>query len=209
MTYERPSDRFFKERLERLLGRGSSLLDIGGGLRIDPERSNRLDPQQAWIRRRIEERGITYRVLDYVDTYHPDIVGDIQNLPLPDNSEDAIACLSVLEHVENPFRAVEELRRVLRPQGAVLVYVPFLFYYHAERGYYKDYWRFTKDALTVLFAPFSEVEIHPTRGPFETLVRLTPLGRTPFPCFLGHLLDRLFGKLGSRQTSGYLVYAVK
>ncbi len=88
--------------------------------------------------------------------YNPDIIGDIHNLPFADNSIEAIVCLAVLEHVENPFKACAEIHRVLKPGGFCLITLPFLYYYHAEKGYYKDYWRFTKDAVELLFQDFSK-----------------------------------------------------
>ena len=206
---ERPWDIFYNQSIERILSSSKELLDIGGSLRIAPERNNRLDPAKAWILGRIQELGIAYKVLDYVDTYHPDIVGDIQQLPLADNSQEAVICEAVLEHVEDPIKSARELYRVLKQGGLCLVYVPFLYYYHAEKGYYGDYWRFTDDGLRFLFKPFSTIELCAVRGPLETLGRLTPLGKYKLfqnICYLG---DKLTGKLGSKQTSGYFVFLQK
>ncbi len=209
MIFARPWDEFFNERIRRICNASSRLLDIGAGLRLSKEFGNRENPSHHWIADLLKEKKIEYVVLDYVDTYHPHIVGDIQDLPLPDNSEENIVCLAILEHVENPFKSFAELYRVLKPGGRCLLYVPFLYYYHAERGYYHDYWRFTRDSLDALAKPFTTVEIANVRGPFETLMRLSPLGRWRLSCDLAFLVDRLFGKLASRQTSGYYVWLVK
>ena len=205
---ERPWDRFFREKVAILVN-ATRLLDIGAGLRIDARYGNRVNPAHAWITTLLKQKGTEYVVLDYVDTYHPHIVGDIQDLPLPDASEEAIACIAILEHVENPFKSFSELHRVLAPGGKCLLYVPFLYYYHAEATYYKDYWRFTRDSLEALAKPFTSVEIQNVRGPLETLVRLSPVGRGRFSQDLAFLLDRTFGKLSSKQTSGYYVWLVK
>lgn len=205
---ERPWDLFYKRSLERLLEK-RSILDIGGSLRFAGDRANRVDPKSAWIGERIEERGITYQVLDYVDTYKPDIVGDIQDLPLPDNSQESIVCAAVLEHIEDPVKAAREIYRVLAPGGFCLIYVPFLYYYHAEEGYYGDYWRFTPDSLRFMFKSFSSIEICAVRGPLETLLRLSPLGRYRMFEHIGFVLDRFFGKLSSKQVSGYHAFLTK
>ncbi|OGY50097.1 MAG: hypothetical protein A3J59_04750 [Candidatus Buchananbacteria bacterium RIFCSPHIGHO2_02_FULL_56_16] len=202
-----PWDQFFAAKIRAIFSSSKLIIDIGGGLRISKDKSNRFDPSRAWIIPLTQQ--IDYKILDPVDTYHPDIVGDIHHLPLADDSTDAIICLAVLEHVENPLVAVQEIRRVLKPGGRCLLYVPFLYYYHAEPGYYRDYWRFSHDALKLLLKDFSTVEIQPVRGAIETLVRLSPLGRRRLWISLGGLLDRLTGKVKSKQVSGYYVFAVK
>ncbi len=207
--FERPWEQFFNEHIQLMCNESPRLLDIGAGLRLSKEYGNRENKEHHWVVDLIKEKKIEYVVLDYVDTYHPHIVGDIQNLPLPDDSEESIVCLAILEHVENPFKSFSELHRVLKSGGRCLLYVPFLYYYHAERGYYHDYWRFTRDSLEVLTKPFSTVEIQNVRGPLETMVRLSPLGRWHTWCSVAFLFDRLFDKLNSQQTSGYYVWLIK
>lgn len=51
-------------------------------------------------------------------------VESIQALPFPANSFDGILCSSVLEYVPDPHACIEELRRVLRVDGLLLVSVP-------------------------------------------------------------------------------------
>lgn len=200
-------DTFFKERMQKILSEKSRLIDIGGGLRALKKRGNRFDPSRAWMAPLLER--IDYKVLDPVPDFAPDIVGDIHKLPFADNSEDAIVCLAVLEHVEDPAQAARELYRVLKPGGYCLVYVPFLFYYHAEVGYYKDYWRFTKDALELIFQPFSVKELESVRGALGTWLHLSPLGRSKILTRVFRWLDRILGKENSRQVSGYYLFLVK
>lgn len=200
-------DTFFKERMQRILTEKPRLIDIGGGLRALKKRGNRFDPSRAWMAPLLSK--IDYKVLDPVPDFGPDIVGDIHKLPFADNSEDAVVCLAVLEHVEDPAQAARELYRVLKPGGFCLVYVPFLFYYHAEVGYYKDYWRFTKDALELIFKPFSVKEFQSVRGALGTWLHISPLGRSKLLTALFRLFDRTLGKEDSRQVSGYYLFLVK
>ena len=50
---------------------------------------------------------------------------DITELPLPSNSVDIIICYHILEHVPNDSKAMSELYRVVKPNGTILLQVPF------------------------------------------------------------------------------------
>ncbi|MBI4981623.1 MAG: class I SAM-dependent methyltransferase [Candidatus Omnitrophica bacterium] len=50
--------------------------------------------------------------------------GDISNLPYKNDSFDCIVCLSVLEHMENLDSCIDEIVRVARPSGQIIVGVP-------------------------------------------------------------------------------------
>ncbi|OYY07569.1 MAG: hypothetical protein B7Y70_14405 [Rhizobiales bacterium 35-68-8] len=51
-------------------------------------------------------------------------VATVESLPFPDASFDGVICLSVLEYLAKPQAALDELARVLRPGGVVVVSVP-------------------------------------------------------------------------------------
>lgn len=59
-----------------------------------------------------------------------------------------VFCLSVLEHCEQPFVVADNLTRLLRPGGKVVISAPFSWIYHAFPG---DYWRFTHQGIRKLF----------------------------------------------------------
>lgn len=200
-------DKFFKEKIEKILKEKNKILDIGGGLRVVKEKNNRYDKTREWIRLLLNN--VDYKILDPVPDYNPDIIGDIQELPFADNSQDAIICIAVLEHVQNPIKACQELYRVLKKGGYCFVYVPFLYYYHAEKGYYKDYWRFSKDCVDFLFKDFSYIEKMPVRGAIETWIKISPLGRYKIILYLANKMDRIFNKLKTSQVSGYYIFLEK
>jgi len=54
-----------------------------------------------------------------------DIVSDITAIPRPNASFDAIMCTEVLEHVPDPVAALNELHRLLKPGGQLLITAPF------------------------------------------------------------------------------------
>ncbi|MCK5096128.1 MAG: class I SAM-dependent methyltransferase [Candidatus Pacebacteria bacterium] len=202
-----PWEIFYNKKIKKILTECKNVVDIGGGLRIDGDRGNRVERKNSWMIPLA--RKIDYKIMDPVPDYNPDIVGDIHNMPFGNNELDGIICNAVLEHIENPFKAVSEMYRVLKPNGACFVYVPFLYYYHAQPGYYKDYWRYTKDSLKMLFKDFSVMEIQNVRGALETWIYISPLGRVEFFAWLARKGDILFKKMNSSQVSGYFIYLEK
>jgi GR25 family glycosyltransferase involved in LPS biosynthesis/SAM-dependent methyltransferase len=59
----------------------------------------------------MDGKGVTHRI-------------DLQNMRLPDASQDLIVCSHVLEHVPDDRRAMRELYRILAPGGTALIMVP-------------------------------------------------------------------------------------
>lgn len=50
--------------------------------------------------------------------------GNAQNLPFPDNSFDFVTCQTLLIHVPEPQKAINEMKRVLKPGGTLLCVEP-------------------------------------------------------------------------------------
>ncbi len=59
-----------------------------------------------------------------------------------------IFSISVMEHCENPFLMAENMTRLLKPGGKIVLSVPFAYKFH---GYPSDYWRFTEAGVKKLF----------------------------------------------------------
>jgi len=200
-------NKFFKEKITKIFKEKEQIIDIGGGLRIDKNKNNRFNKNNLFITKLIKNKR-QYLILDKVSDYNSDIVGDIHNLPFEDNSVESIICIAVLEHVEKPWQAIDEMYRVLKPGGYLYIYVPFLYYYHPMKGYYKDYYRFTKNGLKYLLKDFSHLELQNVRGALHTVFNLVPFINK----YLGNffiILDILFRKDKSDQTSGYNVFCIK
>ena len=94
------------------------------------------------------------------------IVADGAHLPFHNESIDFIVCESVLEHVREPFKVIEEIKRVLRPGGYAYISVPFLYPFHASPN---DFTRFSRNALRNEFAPYKIVDEGLRAGPFAAL----------------------------------------
>ena len=79
-----------------------------------------------------------------------DVRGDLENIPLLQDSADCILCMVVLEHTRDPGQVVREFARVLKPGGSLLMVVPFLW---EEHQIPHDYFRFTRYGVRRLFEP--------------------------------------------------------
>jgi hypothetical protein len=106
----------------------------------------------------------TLDVNDFGD--YPDIICDIcSDITGLEKKYDKIVCLAILEHVYNPFKAVENLILMLKENGIIYGFVPYLYNYHAPKDLqFQDYFRFSKDSLAYLFKDFNYVELFPFRG---------------------------------------------
>src|SRR5690242_19746066 len=64
--------------------------------------------------------------MDINRAHRPDLVWDLNRFPYPleDSSFDLAVCEHVLEHLKDVVRVMEELHRVLRPEGKVCIRVP-------------------------------------------------------------------------------------
>lgn len=72
------------------------------------------------------------------------IYSPLHIIPVPDDHFDTVLCIAVLEHVENPEEVIQELFRVLKPKGHLILEVPFL---QPEHKVPTDYQRYTRDGL--------------------------------------------------------------
>lgn len=128
-----------------LLGRRNAPPEILAcrGLVVDVGSADR------WLQRRLDPE-VHYLAIDlpavdgkaYADS--PDVFGSAEALPLADESCDAVACFEVLEHVENPSRAIHEAVRVLRRGGIYVISAPFLYPLHDRP---RDFRRYTPFGL--------------------------------------------------------------
>lgn len=63
--------------------------------------------------------------LDGVKDYNPDICCDInKGLPLKKNSVDIIIAGELIEHLDNPFKFIREVYRVLKKNGTLILSTP-------------------------------------------------------------------------------------
>jgi SAM-dependent methyltransferase len=75
----------------------------------------------------IEQAGYKWSGCDYKAKPENDIIkADAHSLPFPDNIFDLVNIWQVMEYLHNPWQAMSEIRRVLKPGGIVIGSVSFL-----------------------------------------------------------------------------------
>ncbi len=82
-----------------------------------------------------------------------DIVGDIMHIGINAKSVGTVLAVETFEHVKNPFSAINEIHRVLKDEGLLIMTTPFYFKIHA---YPFDYWRMTPSAYETLLERFAK-----------------------------------------------------
>lgn len=86
---------------------------------------------------------------------------------VPSSYFNRVVCTEVLEHVLDPFAAVKNIQRMLRPGGYVFATTPFNFRIH---GPLPDCWRFTEHGLRALFKDFSIISLEEVATPERALM---------------------------------------
>jgi len=61
-----------------------------------------------------------------------DIISDISSIPIDDESIDVVICTEVLEHLPHPIKAIEEMSRMLKSGGTLIITAPLNSGIHQE-----------------------------------------------------------------------------
>ena len=103
-----------------------------------------------------------------------DFFYDGLNIPFTNESFDSVVCFEVLEHVNDPKAILDEVNRVIKDDGSLLISVPFLFGEHEEPY---DFQRFTSFGLVKLLndTGFSMVSLEKTTSEFMAIAQLNIL----------------------------------
>ena len=195
----------FKQLLDTLQSTHIRVLDVGG----------RIQPYRDLLRGRCDD----YVAVDPQIEGLADAVAVAENLPFADQCFDLVICTQVMSYVDNPFRAVSEMHRVLKDGGVLFLSAPA----HCPQ-YHDERWRFLRDGLELLLASFDEVDISPEVSSFGGWIRsgnkvLSRKSSSFSKSRVGKLLFRLRNRLGERldnriftsefMTSNYVAVATK
>ena len=88
-----------------------------------PKKVLHMAPEQCFINRFKKLKNLDYTT---ADLYSPivDVKADILNLPFDNDSFDVVFCNHVLEHIVDDNKAMQELYRVLKPNGMGIFQIP-------------------------------------------------------------------------------------
>jgi SAM-dependent methyltransferase len=148
------------EEFSQSLPNGSRVLDAGAG----ESRYARLFDRHRYV-------ALDLAVGDVAWNYSGlDLFGDLESLPLAANSFDAAINVVTLEHVKRPQLAIDELARVLRPGGRLLLVVPLEWEVHQAPH---DYFRYTCYGLSFLLetAGMTPQRLEPVGGFYWLMAR--------------------------------------
>ena len=114
--------------------------------------------EKNWVHNnmRLLFRGKEFVGCDMRQGYGVDMVLNLHDIDLPDETAGTVLCLETLEHVEFCHKAVSEMHRILKPGGICILSTVFNFPIH---NYPSDYWRFTPSGLESLMKPFAQTHV--------------------------------------------------
>jgi SAM-dependent methyltransferase len=82
-------------------------------------------------------------------------------------SFDVILCTGLLEHIPDPQRLIDDLRRILKPGGKLILSASAVFSFHECPD---NYFHFTPYGMRLLLKDFSTIEmVRGSSQPFETI----------------------------------------
>jgi len=139
-----------------------------------------------------------YQTLGMDTTGTNDVVGDLTDWDslAPLGQFDLVIATEVIEHTSNPFVAVANVAKLLRPDGVFLASTPFLWPDH-HQDTYPDYWRFTTQGWERLLEGWRDVTVKPCAW--------SRMGKAAYTL----LADAECMAQDTEATSGYLVRATR
>ncbi len=108
---------------EALKGKGR-WLDVGCGPAVLPTwlaRSHRQLDTREWVTVGID---LDQQAIRRNSDVRWRVIGDVESLPFDDESFSLVTANMVVEHVEDPTALFEELKRVVQPQGRIIIHTP-------------------------------------------------------------------------------------
>ena len=151
----RDSAELMSEVSSRLPG-GGAVLDLGCG-----------PCDQAAC---LESLGFHYVGVDF-ESKAADFLADAHALPFADKSFDCVFSYAVFEHLHNPFIALQEVARVLKPGGWFIGTVS------QGEPFHNSYFHHTAWGVLSIVSSVPELQVHRLWAALDTLLSLATMGR--------------------------------
>jgi predicted SAM-dependent methyltransferase len=113
-------------------------------------------PEQCFLDIFRKQKNLDYITSD-IESPIADVKADICNLPFNDNSFDIIFCNHVLEHIANDTKAMQELYRVLKPDGMGIFQIP---QENSREKTFEDPTITDKKERTLIFGQYDHVRVY-------------------------------------------------
>ncbi len=150
--------------------------------------------------------------IDIVKTPAVDIIADAHDLSIfEDEKFSCILCTEVLEHFYAPHKVIDELYRILKVGGTLILTTRFIYPLHNIPG---DYYRFTQYGLKHILKKFKIIEFNEEVNTLDTMAVLiqriafqtVTLKLSIFKIFW-LMLARIFKFFSNKLTAQYGVYS--
>jgi SAM-dependent methyltransferase len=82
-----------------------------------------------------------WHTLNRYESLGVDIVAELPDLPVGDKEYDVVLCTEVMEYLDDPAAALNEMTRILKSDGTLILTVPFIHPLHGDAE--ADKFRFT------------------------------------------------------------------
>jgi SAM-dependent methyltransferase len=138
-----------------IAGTNEAVLDVGCGIK----------PYKIFF----QNRSSNYVGVDLNKNSNADVVSSSERLPFKDNSFSVCVCTQVMEHVENPGALVDEILRVLKPDGFLFLSTHGTWPIHDAPN---DFWRWTEFGLKKMLSSFRIRELKTCGGSISSLFQL-------------------------------------
>jgi SAM-dependent methyltransferase len=202
----KPRAAIVRDFCAEVTGTGLVVLDIGG--RIQPYRPL------------LDGKASQHIGIDLILEGLVDVIADGTRLPFQDDSVDVILCNDALQYFARPREGIEEMLRVLRPGGRLILSTRSNYPEHHD-----EHWRFFPHSLRAMTERFSSVSIRPESNSAAGVVlylnvllhrdiqgyrlnRLAQMTSIPLLNLLGDVLNRV-GRKHTRAACGYTLSAIK
>jgi len=136
----------------------SCVLNIGSGGQVGSR-----------INKFFSNSGVRIISIDIDQIRNPDLICDASNVAFKSESFDIVLCVEVLEHIFFPHECINEIHRVLKTNGNLILTTRFIYPLHDRPN---DYFRYTKYGLEKILNRFNKVIIESHLNWIETIALL-------------------------------------